>query len=1154
MDDSAAISTKGERRQATVVFADLAGFTALSERLDPEELAELMNRCFHMLEEVVHRHGGVVDKYIGDCIMALFGVPKAIETAPRQALNAAIEMRNCIAELCRGYQPAQALGIHIGVNTGLVLAGDIGGKVKREFTVMGDAVNLAARLKDAAPIGEIYVGPETQRAARDQFVWHALKPLALKGKSQNVACYALRSTHPVVHRDRVAGDPGAEPCALVGRRDELNRLDEAWTRVLRGDGCIVSVIGDAGMGKSRLIAEWASRADIGAARRLDARSLSVGHGLRFHPFTDLLRHWLELHEEDSGEVALARLERALRELFGDGMSEIAPFLGMMMGLRLSGAHAERVQGIEGEALEKLIVQSMRTLLRRLGQDRPLVVVFEDLHWADHSSIALLESLLRLVADTPILFVHAFRPDFPDSSGRIHDAACRRHPLHHLEIRLPRLDERQCGQLIASLVPAGDLPITLKALIARRAEGNPFYVQEVIRSLIDQGIVEVRGERARVTRDVDSVVIPGSIQEVIMTRVDRLAEPSRRILQIASVIGRSFYHRVIAAVCGDPDLATHLATLEERDLLLQQRTRRTGSQRRRMLGEEVEYVFQHALIQETVYESILHSTRRDLHRTVARAIETLFGEQLVDFYGTLAYHYSRAEDLEKAEEYLFKAGDEAARTAASHEALHYFREASRLYLLMHGDGGDARKKARLEKNIALALLNNGELAECVVHFDRSLQHLGERVPRRSLVIQLRIARDLAAVLYRLYVRRGRRGTGAPSEAEREVFQIIFDRARALTTTDSRRLFLDSIGGVRRLSRVDAQTVDQACAMYSGAALLFSFSGLSFSICERLLGVAETLVREESVRNAFVFRSYCFNHDYLKGDWSDERAVPAELVDAALRYGQVWDVNTYLSLRAAQCIDQGRFADARREIARIEDLGDAYGYTFAEPTRDGLMGLLCLQERRLEESVRWWDRYGAQAEPLLNLFCAGHKARAQFLAGDADGARASLRLANEIVARLPQITPFHHGPYLITQALVDVAGLEHALGEGDRRRARTLARRARAGVRKLLRSASKVARDRTAAYRIAGTLEWLLGARRRGAEWWGRSLREGERLGALPDLARTHLEVADRLTAAGGDGAVAGRNADAHRARGHDMLASLGLDREPTRTAARPVVAA
>ena len=1145
---------ESERRQATVVFADISGFTALSERLDPEALAGLMNRCFGTLEAAVRTHGGVVDKYIGDCIMALFGVPKTIESAPRQALNAAIEMRNRIDEFNRTQKLPRALGIHIGINTGLVLAGDIGGEVRRDFTVMGDTVNLAARFKDAAPMGRIFVGPETYRATREQFDFRELKPLTVKGKERPVAAYELRSTQPVIHRERVATADRRSAAAFVGREAEIAQLGEALARLLRGDGYIINVIGEAGMGKSRLIAEWTARAEMARALVLEARSLSIGQSLSFHPFTDLFRHWLELNEDEGGEAALARLDAAVRRLVADEAAEIVPFIATLMGLRLTGAHAERVSGIEGEALEKLVFRSVRKLLRRLAAERPLVLFFEDLHWADQSSIQLLDSLLRLVADSAVLFVLVFRPDFPETSGRVLEAARERHALQQVEIRLPPLDERQCGQLIESLLPTGDFPITFKSLIARRAEGNPFYIQEVIRSLIDAGVVETRGGRARVTRDVESVVIPGSIQEVIMARVDRLEEPSRRVLQVASVIGQSFYQRIIAAVCADAaDLEARLTVLEERGLLLRRRTRRTASARRRTLAEEVECVFQHALIQQTVYESILQSTRRELHLKVARVIEGLFAEQLVDFYGTLAYHYSRAEELEKAEEYLFKAGDEAARSAASREALHYFREASRLYMRLHGDGGDAGKKARLEKNIALALLNKGDLPECVAHFDHALEHLGERVPRRPLVIRLRIARDLAAVLYHLYVRGGRRRTAPASETDREVFQIIFDRARALTTTDSQRLFLDSIGGVRRLSRVDATGVDQACALYSGAALLFSFSGLSFSVCERLLGIAQTLVDHDSVRDEFTYRSYRFNHYYLKGEWSDAFTVPAELVEGALRYGQFWDVNTFLTLRTEQHIDQGRFADARRDIAQVEEIGDAYGYDFAQPTHDGLMGLLCLQERRLEDALHWWDRYAARAEPLLNLFCAGHKARVQFLLSDQEGAAATLAQARDILARLPRVTPFHQCPYLLTQLLVDLAALERAAG--DRSQVSALKGRAQQFARDAVRVAAKIARDRTAAYRLAGTLHWLLGARKRAVEWWSKSLQEGERLAAMPELGRTHLEIANRLSESGdSENQVAGLDAGEHGARAREILTGLGLDWDLARRELRAARAA
>ena len=719
-------SRDGERRHATVLFADLSGFTALSEQRDPEDVATVVSGCLDALAGAVHDHGGHVDKYIGDCVMAVFGVPHAAENAATNAINAAIDMRKRLENLNGAASGDARLTLHVGINTGLVVSGDVGGAVKREFTVMGDAVNVASRLKDTAGSMAIYVGAETYRETSHEFAFRKLPPLVVKGKAEPLTAYEVLSERERVYR--LLPSERMVSSALVGRDRDLGELRTAMRGVMEGRGAIVSVVGDAGIGKSRLLVEAADLPEFKQATVLQGRSLSMGSSLRFHPFVDLLRQWAAVAEDDDEPAAAARVEAAVAQVLPDVAADVFPFIATLMGLRLGGAHAQRVAGIEPEGMEALIRKSMRELVQAIAASRPLALLFEDLHWADQSSVQLLESLLRLVGESRVLFVHVFRPDH-DTTRRLLRTSRERFGEQHREIMLEPLAALDCDLLVRNLLRSDDLPHAVSARVAQRAEGNPFYIEEVIRSWIDKGVVESAGGRLRITEQVHSVVIPGTVQEVIMARVDRLPDDTRRLLQTASVIGRSIYHRVLADVIGpDVDFDADVAYLKERQILFERRSRRTAAVRRQTLAEELEFVFKHALVQETVYQSILQRTRKELHRRVAQSIERLFADRLADFFGMLAYHYSQAAELEKAEEYLFKAGDEAARSAASSEALHHFREASRLYLLIHGDAGDPKKRVLLEKSIAMALHNTGNLRESIEHFDRALSHLGDVVPR------------------------------------------------------------------------------------------------------------------------------------------------------------------------------------------------------------------------------------------------------------------------------------------------------------------------------------------------------------------------------------------------------------------------------------------
>jgi len=1142
-----------ERRQATVLFADISCFTQMSEKMDPEDVTAVMNCCFPRLEEAVRRHGGVVDKYIGDCIMAIFGVPNAIENAPKQALNAAIEMRHRIDEFNRERELHTPLGIHIGINTGLVIAGEIGGRHKRDFTVMGDTVNLASRLKDASADGQIFVGPETHRYTRDEFAYRKLGPLSLKGKERPVDAYELLSTEEHRYRPQIIRSDRMIFSDMVGRDAELREFRELLARVVKGDGLIVSLSGEAGIGKSRLIAEVAAAEEARQITALQGRSLSIGQTLSFHPFVDLLRHWAGITESAGEEEALKRLEEAVGELCADQAGEIFPFIATLMGMRVSGAHAERIRGIAGEAMEKLIFKSTRDLLRRMARLRPLVLVFEDLHWADQSSIQLLESLLRLVVDSRILFVLVFRPDYPETSQRILDAACAQHALQHREIHLRPLDERHCDQLIQNLLQSEDLPHATRALIAQKAEGSPFFIEEVVRSLIDAGAVEAKAGRLRVTEKIESVVIPGTIQEVIMSRVDRLDAPTRHVLQVASVIGRSFYHRILADVMPeDRELDAKLTYLKERQLLLERRTRRTAVMTRRTFAEELEYVFQHALVQETIYESILLQRRRGLHARVAQAIETAFADRLPDFYGMLAYHYSRADELEKAEEYLFKAGEEAARSAASNEALTFFREASRLYLRIHGDGGDPYKKAILERNIGLALMNTGNLTESMEHFDGSLAFLGDPIPSGTWAAVTQFLADFVAVSLRLYLPASVYRPVRGQTRYRDNLEIRYPRIKAQSTSNPTRLVFDYFRAIHWMNRTDPAAVpDQVIGLYSGFAAMFAYSGVSFRVGRRYLDISERLLRPGHVKDRFDHQSLTCICNYLEGKWDDaDGVVDPVVVEGALRHGGLWEVNTYLGLDCDRRLRRGDFDAARQRLAELAKLSDAYGFEFANTNHDAQTTLLLLEERQVEAALAAADRYCASVhDDTLCVLALGSKAKAQVLLGDRAGAAATLGRAEQIVKRSSIIPPWHLSAYAVSRLLYDVAALASGRPAQQRSAGRALARRARRSAAFARRVAARVAVQRGEVYRLTARMHWLLGNAKRARRWWLRSIAECEQLGAKPELARTYADIGLSLMAESRERDLAGVDAREYVARAQRLFVDLGLAWDMTQVEAQ-----
>jgi class 3 adenylate cyclase/tetratricopeptide (TPR) repeat protein len=1125
------VKRASERRQATVLFADMGGFGILADRSDPEAVRTILNRCFARLEGVVRAYGGVVDKYIGECLMALFGVPDAIENAPQQAVNAAIEIRNEVTRLARELDAR--IEVRIGVNSGLVVAGEIGGRVKRDYSVMGDTVNLAARLKDAARPGAILVGSNTHRYAHGAFEFEPIEPLRLKGKAEPVPAWTVGSDSERVHRGR----RGEFRSALVGRDPELRRLRGRLEDLAAGIGGVVSVSGDAGIGKSRLMAE-ALGADVRRRFRvLEGRSIAVGRNLSFHPFVDLLRQWAGIGEDTSESQARARLEAAVAALSTDGDAALFPFVATLMGFDLSGAAAERIRDLQGEALEKLIFKSVRELLSLLAAQRPLLLVFDDLHWADRSSVALLETLLRLANDHPVLFVHVFRPSYEETTGRIAAAVTRELRASHTVITLQPLDQNQATELVTELLHIDDLPRSTQQLILRKAEGNPFYIEEIVRSLIDLGAIEKVGDRYRVTERLEGVEIPSTIQEVILARVDRLDEPTRHILQLGAVIGRSFYFSLIAELLRregtfDERVAGEIESLKAKELLYERRAVVSAPPLAGDLADEVEYVFQHALVQEAIYESILQKTRREHHGTVATTIEQRFAERLPEFYPMLAYHFSRAEDLERAEHYLFQAGEQAAKAAASNEALDFFREAARLYLSIHGEGGDPRKKALLEKNIGSALMATGQLTESIEHYDGALELLGQPMRHTSGQATRGLVADLGAVLGHLYLRGGTGGRRAPSAQEQETFDIMFRRFKALTTSDPRRLFADNIRLIRRMNALDPEAVEQACLAYCLGSAAFSYSGTSFAISRRFLQRAGELLSPERVPQAVGYAFTRFTLNFLGGEWANEPGLDDDLVEQGLRHGVFWDVNSYLGLECDRQIRMGRFAAAEHCLGRLAELARSYGYEFASTNHDGMRTMLLLERREAREALLAAEHYlRGRQETALRILALGLRAKALVLNGDPKAAQTDLDLAQELIRHSDIVPPWHLSAYTTARlhCLAETARSEPVAG-ADRARIRR-------AIREGLRVASCVASVRPETHRLVALLYWSLGRRRRAAQSWDQAIHHGTRLGTVPELAQTFMDTA-RCWSTSASSPLRERS-EAHRVRARELWRQVGL---------------
>ena len=684
---------EGERKLVTVLFADVANYTSMSEKLDPEEIHQIMDECFKILMDEIHNYEGTINQFTGDGVMALFGAPVAHEDHAQRACNAALSIQKAM----RAYEEKVnkehrvEFKMRIGLNSGPVIVGSIGDDLRMDYTAVGDTTNLAARIQQAASPGQVCISQVTQNLVKDFFHDNPLGEIALKGKTEPQPIYCVVAERMGV-RTRFEAGLVRGFTELVGRHPEMKALQNEFEKARVGDAQIVDIVGEAGIGKTRLVFEF--RKVLGDDMTfLPGTCIQYGGNINFLPVIDIVKAAFGIDEEMSEEEVGNRIAEGVAV----NLAPKIPFYRTLLSLKVDDPDFE---ALEPEGRKFGTFEAVKNLLLCLSGKKPLVIFVEDVHWIDKISEEFFTFFSRCMTDHPILMLAAYRPE---------GAPPWTQSAHYQRLGLETLSPKSSIHLVHNILGGLALDPDLEQKIAEKTGGNPFFVEEIVRELRERGDIIKADGRYICNRPIDQLEIPNTVQGVLAARMDRLSEDLKGTMQVASVIGRDFAFKILKSIMElGGELRTSLNNLVGLEILYE-----------KALFPELEYIFKHALTQEVAYESLLKKRRQEIHERIAQAIEELYADRLEEHYELLAHHYERSGNAKTAIDYLILAGEKSNRNLAAQAARDFFDRAFKITecqsVLLDGE-----KEVRLHHGRAVAASGVGAIGEAVEGFKMTVE--------------------------------------------------------------------------------------------------------------------------------------------------------------------------------------------------------------------------------------------------------------------------------------------------------------------------------------------------------------------------------------------------------------------------------------------------
>jgi class 3 adenylate cyclase/tetratricopeptide (TPR) repeat protein len=706
----------GERKAVTALFADIKGSIELMEDLDPEDARRVVDPALRLMMDAAHRYDGYVVQSSGDGVFALFGAPSAHEDHPQRALLAALRMQQEIKKLAgslraEGRAPIQ---IRIGLNTGEVVVRPIHtGKRQVEYTPIGHTANLASRMQTLAEPGSVVVSEATFRLCDGYFTFRALGPARIKGISEPVNVY--EATGLGVLRTRLQRSAGRGLTKFVGREREMAAMRRALEQVKKGHGQIVAATGEAGLGKSRLFYEFKATSQSGCLV-LETFSVSHGKASAYLPVIEFLDNYFEIEGEDDARKRREKVGGKVLML-DRRLEDTLPYMFALLGVEeTTGALAQ----VDAHVRQRRILEAIKRILLRESLNQPLLIVFEDLHWIDAQTQALLDLLADAIANARVLLLVNYRPEYSHGWGS---------KGHYAQLRLDPLGQASADELIDALVGDETDLRPLKSLIIEKTQGNPFFLEETVQVLFDEGAL-VRNGRVKLTRSVNELRIPPTVQMILASRIDRLPADEKELLQTLAMIGKEFPLGLVRRVTGksDDDLERMLSSLQLGEFIYEQPAL-----------PDVEYSFKHALTHEVAYNSVLQERRRMIHERVGNSLEAVYGKRVEEHLSEIAHHFGRSGNVPKAVDYLKRAAEQASERSAVDEADRQFRDATALLRTLPASAERDREELSLLTADAALLISKGfgarEREEPLKRAYELCSRVGDRQELASLLYQL-----------------------------------------------------------------------------------------------------------------------------------------------------------------------------------------------------------------------------------------------------------------------------------------------------------------------------------------------------------------------------------------------------------------------------------